>query len=89
VLEIPSDENPELEYIKSEERKMLYRELVKLSSLEREVISMKFFEEKTNRKIASELSMNESTVSSTVYNTIRKLRKGMAQYRDEEGAVAL
>ena len=87
AMEISSGEDVELAYIKSEERKALHRELVKLSDLEREVIGMKFFQEKTNRKIASELNMNESTVSSTVYNTVRKLRKGLAQW--EEGMVAL
>ena len=88
VGEIPADQDVALEYIKSEERRALRQQLSKLSAQEREIISMKFFEEKTNRCIAGELNMNESTVSSTVYNSMRKLRKGLDEYRSE-GRVAL
>ena len=77
--DIPADTDLQLEYIRREERKALYRELMRLSEREREIIALKFFAEKTNRKIAEELVMNESTVGSVVFGAMKKLRRGLGE----------
>jgi RNA polymerase sigma-70 factor (ECF subfamily) len=77
--EIPLDYDLQLAYIQSEERRELYSLLARISARERELIAMKFFADMTNRKIAATLGMNESTVSSMVYNALRKLRKGLME----------
>ena len=79
----PDDCDIQLAVIQSEERKELYRLLAGMTARERAVLSMKYFADMTNRKIAAELDMNESTVSSVVWNAMRKLRKGMRAYVGE------
>ena len=78
--DLPSDIDVQLGYIQSEERKALYRQLAVLPDRERGILAMKYFGGLTNRKIAEETHMNESTVSSVVWNAMRKLREGLQEY---------
>jgi RNA polymerase sigma-70 factor (ECF subfamily) len=84
-LNLPSGDDVQLEWIKSEERKALYIQLAKLSEREREIIALKYFTDMTNLKIAQELSISETNVSSVVYNAMKKLRLGMREYSVEMG----
>ncbi|MCL2068347.1 MAG: sigma-70 family RNA polymerase sigma factor [Oscillospiraceae bacterium] len=79
--DVPSDFDVQLEYIKSEERRALYALLARINARDRDIIAMKYFAGMTNRGIAAELGMNESTVSSVLFNTIGKLREGMKGFR--------
>ncbi len=83
-VELPLDYDLQLSYIQSEERRQLYKALARMSAREREIISMKYFEGMNNRTIASELDMNESTVSSVVFAAKKKLQKWLMA---EEGEV--
>ncbi|MCL2056546.1 MAG: sigma-70 family RNA polymerase sigma factor [Oscillospiraceae bacterium] len=79
--DIPSGFDLQLQYIQSEERRALYALLARINARDRDIIAMKYFAGMTNRSIAAELGMNESTVSSVLFNTIGKLREGMKGFR--------
>ena len=82
-MDLPDDCDIQLAVIQSEERKELYRLLAGMTARERAILSMKYFADMTNRDIAAALDMNESTVSSAVWNAMRKLREGMRAYVGE------
>jgi len=68
------DFEEQLRQISSEERRILYGELVKLRERERLIVYYKFFEGYNNRQIALLLEMNESTVGTVLSRTLKKLR---------------
>ena len=61
--------------IKDEERRELYEALSKLDDRTRDIISEKYFLEKSIRTIAKEKDMNESTVSTLHNRGLAELRK--------------
>ncbi|MDR2557981.1 MAG: RNA polymerase sigma factor [Oscillospiraceae bacterium] len=63
--------------IRDEDLRELYSALAGLGDLTREIISQKYFGEKSIRKIAKDLNMNESTVSTVHNRGLEKLRKLM------------
>ena len=79
VPDIPSSVDVQMAFIQGEERKALYSLIAKMNERDRDIIAMKYFAGMTNRKIAAELGMNESTVSSVVYNAMSKLRSGLRE----------
>jgi RNA polymerase sigma factor (sigma-70 family) len=66
--------SPEDEIAKEEEYRTLQVCLGKLSSSEREIISLKFGADMTNRQIAGMTGLSESNVGVILYRTVRKLR---------------
>jgi RNA polymerase sigma-70 factor, ECF subfamily len=66
--------SPEEESDREEEVRILNTCLARLSHTEREIISLKFGAEMTNRQIARELALSESNVGVIIYRAVRKLR---------------
>ena len=63
--------------IKDEDRRELYAALSKLDGRTREIVSEKYFFEKSIHTIAKEKDMNESTVSTIHNRGLAKLRKSI------------
>lgn len=75
TLEVASEEaSPEEEVIRKEELQRLGTYLGGLSQQEREIISLKFGAELTNRQIAQIVRLSESNVGTILYRAICKLR---------------
>ena len=66
--------------IQDETRQELYRALSKLDDRTREIISQKYFLDRTIREIALDIDMNESTVSTIHNRGLEKLRKHMGDF---------
>jgi RNA polymerase sigma-70 factor, ECF subfamily len=66
--------SPEEEADRAEEIHLLNACLSRLSAPEKEIISLKFGAEMTNRQIAGVLSLTESNVAVILYRAVRKLR---------------
>ena len=66
--------SPEDEAIRNDELRRLYVCLAGLSQDEREIISLKFGAEFTNRQIAQMLGFSESKVGTRLYRAVLKLR---------------
>lgn len=66
--------SPEEEAVKSEECRILRQCITRLASNEREIISLKFGAEMTNRQIAQTLGLSESNVGVILYRAVRKLK---------------
>jgi len=66
--------------IKDENRRELYVALSELDDRTRDVISQKYFLDKTIRAIAEDTNMNESTVSTIHNRGLEKLRKKMSGF---------
>ena len=60
--------------ISSEKRRMVFRELARLRERERLIIYYKYFEDYSNREIATALDINESTVGTALSRSLKKLR---------------
>jgi RNA polymerase sigma-70 factor, ECF subfamily len=72
---VPASEiSPEEESDRAEDILMLNSCLARLSSPEKEIISLKFGAEMTNRQIAKRLSLSESNVAVIIFRAVRKLR---------------
>jgi RNA polymerase sigma-70 factor (ECF subfamily) len=67
-------DSPEEDAIKAEERRRLRQCLEKLSPPERELVSLKFAGEVTNRAIAKRTGLSESNVGVMLFRAVRKLR---------------
>ena len=66
---------PNIDYqIEAEDLNTLQCCITRLSAQEKEIISLKFGAEMTNRQIAKMLGMSESNIGTILYRTIRKLR---------------
>ncbi|MBN1189589.1 MAG: sigma-70 family RNA polymerase sigma factor [Dehalococcoidales bacterium] len=74
VPDIPSGDSPEDELDRAEEIQILNRCIARLSPVEREIISLKFGAEMTNRQIARTMDLSESNVGIIVFRAVRKLR---------------
>ena len=76
IAQTKYEDNPRLddEVVKAEEMKLLQSCVSQLTSQEKEVISLKFGGEMTNRQIAKMLGISESNVGTIAYRTVRKLR---------------
>lgn len=75
TFEVVSEEmSPEEEVIRREELQRLDTFLRNLSQQEREIISLKFGAELTNRQIAKIAGLSESNVGTILYRAICKLR---------------
>jgi RNA polymerase sigma factor (sigma-70 family) len=70
------DPSPEDEAVRAEEIRKLRSCLNLLGETEREIISLKFGSEMTNRQIAGVLGVSESNVGTIIYRAVRKLRDG-------------
>jgi RNA polymerase sigma-70 factor (ECF subfamily) len=68
------DDSPEDVSDREEEIQLLNSCLAKLSQPEREIISLKFGAEMTNREIAKMLALTESNVGIIIFRAVRKLR---------------
>jgi len=81
--DLPANETPKLDFdeqtmlIKNETRQELYGALSKLDERTRDIISQKYFLEKTLRQIADEKGMNEKTVSTIHNRGLASLRKAV------------
>ena len=67
-------ENPEEEALRNEECRLLRQCLLRLSTQEQEIISLKFGAEMTNRQIARTTGLSDSNVGVILYRAVRKLR---------------
>ncbi|OGO31260.1 MAG: hypothetical protein A2Z29_09230 [Chloroflexi bacterium RBG_16_56_11] len=77
------DESPEETAIASEEQRMLRQCISRLSPGEREIISLKFGADMTNRQIAGTLGISDSNVGVILFRAVRKLRSDFAGWRNE------
>ncbi len=68
------ESSPEEESERAEDLRTLNLCLGELSAPEREIISLKFGAEMTNRQIAGMLALTESNVGVIIYRAVRKLR---------------
>jgi RNA polymerase sigma factor (sigma-70 family) len=71
---IDGDDSPDERIIKAEELRKLRLCMERLSAPEKEIISLKFGGELTNRAISRELRLSESNVGVIVFRAVRKLR---------------
>lgn len=75
------DPSPEDEAVRAEEIRKLRSCLNLLGETEREIISLKFGSEMTNRQIAGILGVTESNVGTIIYRAVRKLRDGFTGWQ--------
>ncbi len=68
-------DSPEEDAIKQEELRRLRHCMELLSRPEKEIISLKFAGEITNRAIARQISLSESNVAVIIFRAVRKLRE--------------
>ena len=66
--------SPEQAVIDEEKWKILQKCMLKLPPNEREIVSMKFSSQMTNRQIAGVLGLSDSNVGVILYRAIRRLR---------------
>lgn len=66
--------SPEENYFQTERDGLLHELLDELPERERKIIYLKFFEGRTNKSIASEMSLSETNIGTIVYRSIRKIR---------------
>jgi RNA polymerase sigma factor (sigma-70 family) len=69
------DETPEQSFLEKEESRMLRKCILKLSTKEQEIISLKFGADMNNRQIARTLGLSDSNVGIILYRAVRKLRE--------------
>ena len=67
--------DPVEQAISKERNSKLYAALLKLSQKEQDIIKLKYYFNAKNTEIADIFNMNESTVSSTIANIKKKLKK--------------
>ncbi len=80
IAEDPEDQRtPEQAFLKKEESQILKKCLLKLSSKEQEIISLKFGADMNNRQIADTLGLSDSNVGIILYRAVRKLRAEFAE----------
>ena len=80
ITEDPEDQQtPEQSFLEKEESQILKKCLLKLSSKEQEIISLKFGADMNNRQIAAMLSLSDSNVGIILYRAVRKLRVEFAE----------
>jgi RNA polymerase sigma factor (sigma-70 family) len=72
------DETPEQSFLEKEESRMLRKCILKLSTKEQEIISLKFGADMNNRQIARTLGLSDSNVGIILYRAVRKLREDFA-----------
>ncbi len=79
VTRDPEDsKTPEQDFLEKEENLILRRCVLKLSSKEQEIISLKFGADMNNRQIANMLGLSDSNVGIILYRAVRKLREDFA-----------
>ena len=75
AIEVPQENpSPEQAVIDDEQWKILQKCMLKLPPNEREIVSMKFSSQMTNRQIAGVLGLSGSNVGVILYRAIRRLR---------------
>ena len=75
AIEMPQgNSSPEQAVIDEEKWKILQKCMLKLPPNEREIVSMKFSSQMTNRQIAGVLGLSDSNVGVILYRAIRRLR---------------
>jgi len=75
ALDLPQEsKTPEQAVIDEEQWTMLQKCMLKLAPNEREIISLKFSSQMTNRQIAGMLGLSDSNVGVILYRAIRRLR---------------
>ena len=74
--------SPEDAVTRDEERRMLDKFIQQLAENEKEVISLKFGGEMTNREIARVTGLSESNVGTIVFRAVRKLRDSYNRWRN-------
>lgn len=78
---IAGNERSPLEHaIQSESEKRLYTALLQLSSRDKEVLSLRFFESMSIKEVAGLLGRTETSVKITQYRALRKMRKLLEAY---------
>jgi RNA polymerase sigma-70 factor (ECF subfamily) len=84
AIEIPQDnKSPEQIAIDEENWQMLQKCVLKLAPNEREVISLKYSAQMTNRQIANVLGLSDSNVGVILYRAIRRLRDDFGGWQHE------
>ena len=76
-IRVSVDFDEQTQLIKNEDRRELYNALSELDGKTRDIISQKYFLEKTLRQIAKDKNMNENTVSTLHKRGLSVLRKTM------------
>jgi RNA polymerase sigma factor (sigma-70 family) len=75
--------SPEEAIIDEEKWKSLHKYMLRLAPNEREIISMKFSSQMTNRQIAGVLGLSDSNVGVILYRAIRRLRDDFEGWQSE------
>lgn len=76
-------DSPEEEAGRAEEVRKLHACLAKLNNNEKDIITLKFGSEMTNREIAKMLKLSESNVGTILCRAVRKLRDDFAGWKNE------
>ena len=80
---ITPDPSPESKMIKAEAIAGLMRGLQHLSERDKEVISLKFAGQLSNKEIGQVMELNEKTVSVVLWRAMRRLKKQLKQLKRE------
>jgi RNA polymerase sigma factor (sigma-70 family) len=84
ALDLPQEsKTPEQIAIDEEQWTVLKKCMVKLAPNEREIISLKFSSQMTNRQIADTLGLTDSNVGVILYRAIRRLRDDFQSWQNE------
>jgi RNA polymerase sigma factor (sigma-70 family) len=84
TLDIPQDSRtPEEAVIDEEKWRTLHKCLAGLASNEREIITLKFSSQMTNRQIARVMGLSDSNVGVILYRAIRRLRDDFGVWQNE------
>lgn len=73
--EIDPDENVEEKIIEKEEGKQIYKALLKLKDIERQIIILRYFEELSFVEVAQAVDMKDGAVRVRIGRILRKLKK--------------
>jgi RNA polymerase sigma factor (sigma-70 family) len=83
-IDIPEEgKSIEQKVIEKEEWQALRKCILKLAPNEREIISLKFSSQMTNRQIAGVLGLSDSNVGVILYRAIRRLRDEFGRWQNE------
>lgn len=73
-------EQPEEKFLKDENKKLLLKALEKLSPRERQIVTMKYFDDMSNVEIAEALELTASNVGIILFRAMGKLKNSLKKY---------
>ena len=74
------NEQPEQQILKDENKKLLLKALEKLSPRERQIVTMKYFDDMSNVEIAEALDLTASNVGIILFRAMGKLKNSLKKF---------